>query len=220
MTAILGAAFLSGTVLAAGQGIAHSTDHGHEHSHAHEHDHQHGQDAVYRGHFDEAQVQSRELTDWEGDWQSVYPLLKDGTLAPVMAHKAKKGEKTAEQYAEYYEIGYRTDVERIVIKEGRVTFYRDGGALSGHYVDDGHEILTYKAGNRGVRYIFRKASGDSEAPAYIQFSDHAIAPTDAGHFHLYWGDDRARLLDEVTNWPTYYPSVLSGGEILEEMLAH
>jgi zinc transport system substrate-binding protein len=63
-------------------------------------------------------------------------------------------------------------------------------------------------------------SGDATAPAYVQFSDHAIAPRKAGHFHLYWGEDRTALLSELTNWPTYYPAILSPEAIVHEMLAH
>lgn len=32
--------------------------------------------------------------------------------------------------------------------------------------------------------------------------------------------DRAALLEEVTNWPTYYPAALTADEIVAEMLAH
>jgi zinc transport system substrate-binding protein len=71
-----------------------------------------------------------------------------------------------------------------------------------------------------VRFIFKKSGGDEKAPAFVQFSDHAIAPQVADHFHLYWGDDRALLLEELTNWPTYYPSALSARDVVEEMLAH
>ena len=85
---------------------------------------------------------------------------------------------------------------------------------------DGHEILTYEKGNRGVRYIFRKSAGDDAAPQFIQFSDHKIAPDKADHYHIYWGNDRATLLKEVTNWPTYYPAGLTGEQIVEELLAH
>jgi len=28
------------------------------------------------------------------------------------------------------------------------------------------------------------------------------------------------VLTELTNWPTYYPAALSGGDIVHEMLAH
>jgi zinc transport system substrate-binding protein len=191
---------------------------------AHDHDHAHemteAEQQIYNGYFEDAQIQSRPLADWQGDWQSVYPLLIDGTLDPVMAKKAEGGDQTAEEYKAYYKIGYETDVNRIVIEGDQVTFHRKDGAVTGTYADDGYEILTYEKGNRGVRYIFGKVSGDDEAPAFIQFSDHAIAPNKAGHYHLYWGDDRSALLSELTNWPTYYPSSLTAGDVLQEMLAH
>ncbi|TIU09386.1 MAG: ZinT family metal-binding protein, partial [Mesorhizobium sp.] len=101
-----------------------------------------------------------------------------------------------------------------------VKFFKDGKPLEARYASDGYEILTYEKGNRGVRFIFKKTEGDAATPQYIQFSDHKIAPEAAGHYHLYWGKDRAALLDEVTNWPTYYPSSLSADEIVREMMAH
>lgn len=190
-------------------------------SSAHKHTHTHGEKgAVYKGYFKDSDVKPRLLSDWEGDWQSVYPYLVDGTLDQVMTKKAKQGEKTAAEYRAYYDVGYKTDVDRIVIDGKRVTFYRGNQSVSGHYQADGHEILTYKKGNRGVRFIFQKIEGDSSAPDFIQFSDHIIAPTRADHYHLYWGNDRAALLNEVTNWPTYYPAGLSGKQIVDEMLAH
>ncbi|MCQ0970812.1 metal-binding protein ZinT [Paracoccus sp. TK19116] len=200
---------------------AHSHDH--DHDHAHSHDHAHGSDAdrtAAKGYFEDDEVAMRPLSDWEGDWQSVYPYLMAGDLNPVMEHKAETGDKTAEEYRAYYETGYQTDVDRITIEGDTVTFYRDGTPAQGRYADDGYEILTYDKGNRGVRFIFAKTEGDAEAPAFIQFSDHIIAPQKADHYHLYWGDDRAALLEELTNWPTYYPSSLSKDEIVAEMTAH
>lgn len=201
---------------------AESHDHAHDHADAqnHDHTHAHGDDDIYRGYFDDAQIANRALSDWEGDWQSVYPLLGDGTLDPVMQHKAEHGDKSAEEYRAYYETGYATDVDRILIVGNEVTFFGPEGSVSGSYADDGYEVLTYAKGNRGVRFIFRKEAGDAAAPAYIQFSDHIIAPQKAGHYHLYWGEDRAALLEEVTNWPTYYPASLTGNEVAAEMMAH
>ena len=201
---------------------APASAHGHDHAHEHSHDAKSASDAksVYKGYFEDSQIRDRTLADWQGDWQSVYPYLTDGTLDPVMTHKAEKGDKTAQEYRAYYDIGYRTDVNRIVIKGEQVSFHRGEAVVSGEYANDGRETLTYKKGNRGVRYIFRKVSGDAGAPQFIQFSDHAIAPLKAGHYHLYWGEDRAALLNEITNWPTYYPSALDGAQIVAEMLAH
>ena len=43
-------------------------------------------------------LKDRELSDYEGDWQSVYPLLKDGTLDEVFKHKAEDGKMSAKEY--------------------------------------------------------------------------------------------------------------------------
>lgn len=53
-------------------------------------------------------------------------------------------------------------------------------------------MLTYAKGNCGFRIIFEKAEGGN----------------------------RAAMLQELTNWPTYYPSYLSKDEIVDEMLTH
>lgn len=187
-------------------------------SQAHAHDH--ASDDVYKGIFEDSQIEARTLADWQGDWQTVYPYLVDGTLDPVMEEKAEHGDKTAEEYRAYYKTGYQTDVDRIVIDGDKVVFHEGGKPLQATYADDGHEILTYRAGNRGVRYIFTKTEGDEAAPQFIQFSDHRIAPAASDHYHLYWGTDRAQLLEEVTNWPTYYPAGLDGDEIVSRMMAH
>lgn len=184
------------------------------------HDHAHTHSAVSKGYFEDHQVQPRALGDWEGEWQSVYAYLQDGTLDPVMAHKAEHGDKSAAEYRAYYDTGYKTDITHITIEGAQVTFTSGTGAASGQYQPDGHEVLTYAKGNRGVRYVFRKVSGDKAAPGFIQFSDHIIAPQKADHFHLYWGDDRQALLAQLQNWPTYYPASLSGPQIADEMMAH
>ncbi|WP_114389898.1 ZinT family metal-binding protein [Notoacmeibacter marinus] len=187
---------------------------------SHAHGEKSAEKSVYKGYFENSQIKSRTLADWQGDWQSVYPYLEDGTLEPVWAHKAESGDKTAEEYKAYYTTGYRTDVDRIVIDGDRITFHKGAEAATGLYEEDGYEILNYEKGNRGVRFIFKKVDGDDSAPEIIQFSDHQIAPGKAGHYHLYWGDDREALLSELTNWPTYYPSSLNGEQIVEEMTAH
>ncbi|UOY90056.1 metal-binding protein ZinT [Bacillus glycinifermentans] len=200
-----------------------SESHTHVHEHAHDHDHAHDEktEKIYEGYFKDSQVKDRSLSDWEGDWQSVYPFLQDGTLDEVFSYKADhEGDMTAKEYKEYYKKGYKTDVDRILIQQDTVTFFKNGKEYSGGYAYDGYEILTYDAGNRGVRYIFKLAKEAEGLPQYIQFSDHSIFPNKAGHYHLYWGDDREALLDEVKNWPTYYPSEMDGHDIAHEMMVH
>lgn len=196
-----------------------------DHNHDHDHDHSHGEmtekdQQIYKGYFEDSDIEDRPLSNWAGDWQSVYPYLLDGTLDAVFEHKAESGDMTAEEYKDYYTIGYMTDVDRIEINADIVTFHKGDTSVAGRYKYDGYEILTYEKGNRGVRYIYKQMSEDSEAPAYMQFSDHIIQDKVSHHYHIYFGDDRAALLEELENWPTYYHSDLTGEQIAEEMIAH
>lgn len=177
---------------------------------------------IYSGFFYNTEVEDRPLSDWAGDWQSVYPYLESGALDEVFEAKADKSDSmNAEEYKEYYTEGYITDVDRMVIDEDSFTFYQeDGTEMTADYDYDGFEILTYEKGNRGVRFVFNKVDGSEDMPEYIQFSDHDISSQKAHHYHLYWGDDRAELLEEMDHWPTYYPSDLDEEGIVRDMLAH
>ena len=142
---------------------SHTHENEHDHSHNHSHAHDKATERIYEGYFEDNQVKDRPLSDWTGDWQSVYPYLQDGTLDEVFAYKAKhKGKMSAKEYKEYYNEGYQTDVNRIVIQGDTVTFYKNKEEYSGKYIYDGYKILTYDAGNRGVRYIFKLAEKQKE----------------------------------------------------------
>ena len=100
-------------------------------------------------------------------------------------------------------------------------FYQKGSSKKYTYKYVGKHILTYKKGNRGVRYLFEARESDAGDFKYVQFSDHEITPVKAAHFHIFHGGkSQEALYDELENWPTYYPSNLSGLEVAQEMLAH
>ncbi|HBL4712671.1 TPA: metal-binding protein ZinT, partial [Escherichia coli] len=174
------------------------------------------------GVFDDANVQNRTLSDWDGVWQSVYPLLQSGKLDPVFQKKADADKtKTFAEIKDYYHKGYATDIEMIGIEDGIVEFHRNNETTSCKYDYDGYKILTYKSGKKGVRYLFECKDPKSKAPKYIQFSDHIIAPRKSSHFHIFMGNDSQQsLLNEMENWPTYYPYQLSSEEVVEEMMSH
>lgn len=191
-----------------------------------EDDHDHVEEkekTVYNGYFEDDAVQDRPLSDWAGEWRSVYPLLENGTLDQVFDYKAKQSDsKTAEEYKEYYTVGYQTDVKEINITDDSMEFiFDDGTSVKSNYRYAGKEILNYEAGNRGVRFLFEATDAESGAFKYVQFSDHSIEPTKSYHYHIYFGNEsQEALIDEVDNWPTYYPADLSDQEIAQEMLAH
>lgn len=177
---------------------------------------------VYNGYFEDSAVKDRTLSDYAGNWQSVYPYLVDGTLDQVWDYKAKlKGGMTAEEYKAYYDTGYKTDVDHINITDKTMEFVVGDKSYKYTYKYVGYKILTYKKGNRGVRFLFEATDADAGDYKYVQFSDHNIAPVKTGHFHIYFGgESQEKLLEELENWPTYYPDGLTGLEIGQEMLAH
>ena len=177
---------------------------------------------IYNGYFKDSQVKDRKLSDYSGEWQSVYPLLGKGTLDQVFDYKAKlKKDKTAAEYKEYYKTGYKTDVDEIKITGKQMDFIVNGKHHKYTYKYAGYEILTYEKGNRGVRFTFETDDPNAGNYKYVQFSDHGIAPEKAAHFHIYFGGESQKALyEELDNWPTYYPVNMTGQEIAQEMLAH
>ena len=177
--------------------------------------------------FEESAVRDRPtFADWKGDWQSGYPYVLDGTLDEVFEHKAEHdGEKTADYYRKYYTDGYKTDYSRLVLddKGNTITYYAAGKEVAKVKYDyKGYVILTYDDGSKGVRYQFEAAGETNGAPKYIQFSDHCYKPTEGlEHFHLYNGNEGFEpMLENLTNWPTFYPASMSGADITASMIGH
>lgn len=203
------------SLLLSGQAMAH----GH---HAHGPALSQTEQKAAEGEFDDKDVKDRPLSDWDGVWESVYPLLKQGKLDAVFAQKAQKdGHKTPEQIKAYYRKGYATQIERLGIEDGVIEFHRGDSVASCRYSYAGHKILTYASGKKGVRYLFECPDTNSQAPKYVQFSDHIIAPRRSSHFHLFSSNlSQQALLEEMDNWPTYYPWQLTQEQVVDEMLHH
>lgn len=177
---------------------------------------------VYNGYFEDSDIKDRSLSDYVGEWQSVYPYLENGTLDQVFDYKAKlTGKMTAAEYKEYYTKGYKTDISNINITDKTMEFVVNGQKKKFTYKYVGKHTLTYSKGNRGVRFMFEATDADAGEYKYVQFSDHNIAPTKAEHFHIFYGgESQEALFDQLENWPTYYPTKLTGQEIAQEMLSH
>ena len=176
---------------------------------------------ISQGEFTDQQVAARPLSDWDGVWQSVYPLLQKGALTPVFEAKAAAQHTSAAEIRHYYQTGYQTDIESIEIENDKVEFIRGKEKSACHYQNAGYKILTYPSGKRGVRYLFECRDPASHAPRYLQFSDHRIAPHHSDHFHIFLGNDsQEALLKEMHHWPTYFPYQMMDKEIIDDMLHH
>jgi len=204
-----------GALLLSGQALAHAHhDHGQPMTEAEKN--------AEKGLFDDSAVKDRALEDWDGVWSSVYPLLLAGDLDPVFKKKAESDKnKTLDEVKAYYRKGYMTDVEMIGIENGVMEFHQGGTVSACHYDYSGYKILHYASGKKGVRYLFECKEANSSAPKYVQFSDHTIAPRKSAHFHIFMGNtSQEALLEEMDNWPTYYPYQLTTAQVVDEMLHH
>jgi len=174
------------------------------------------------GIFNDRQVKDRSLADWDGVWQSVYPYLLNGDLDPVFRKKAEQDKgQSAEAVKAYYRKGYATDVESIGIENNIMEFHLGNKVTSCKYDYAGYKILTYASGKKGVRYLFECKEAGSQAPKYVQFSDHGIIPRQSAHYHIFMGNSsQEALLKEMDNWPTYYPFQLTSAQVVDEMLHH
>lgn len=208
-------AFSASTLLASFNVLAHGS---------HDHSHPQSEKALQasKGIFDDADVKDRKLSDWDGIWESVNPLLLNGKLDPVLEKKAKTNkDKSVEEYRAYYKKGYATDVNNIGIENNVIEFNQNGQLSACEYHYSGFKILHYASGKKGVRYLFECQDAASKAPKFIQFSDHIIEPQVSAHFHLYMGNEsQEKLLQEMDNWPTYYPYSLNDKQVVDEMLHH
>lgn len=184
------------------------------------HSHHHATKAS-EGIFEDNEVKERSISDWQGSWKSIYPYLVDGSLDEVFKEKAKTGDKTVDEYKKYYESGYKSNVDSIDIYANKIAYFIDGEWQEAEYESAGYQILTYESGKKGVRYLFTSKTEETQAPKYVQFSDHLIEPHKSGHFHIYMGNEsHEALLTEMTNWPTFFPSKMSKKEIIHDMLYH
>lgn len=179
----------------------------------HEHDHGHNTD------FEDSDVKDRTLAEFDGSWQSTYPLLLDGSLDEVWEYKAENDDTmTVDDYKKKYTTAYDTDVVTINIKAPEIEYVTADKTIKADYDYSGYYIRTKDDGSRQVRYKFEKKSGDDDAAKYIVFSDHNIEPSEPEHFHLYSGNDGFdTLVEEGEHFPTYYPTSLSAEDIVDEM---
>ncbi|MDR2178477.1 MAG: zinc ABC transporter substrate-binding protein, partial [Treponema sp.] len=174
--------------------------------------------------FTRADIKDRALTDWAGDWQSVYPHLLDGTLDPVWEHRAEEGDKTVRELFEENKAHYVTDVDRITITADSMSFYRNGVPVTARYDYRGSAVTDTGDGDLWVRYKFEAAGNPPEgAPRYVMFSDHLHAPAKSEHFHVYASNnsfDELMADTDPVNYPTYYPAAMTKGDIVAEMIGH
>ena len=185
----------------------------------HEHDHDHSKEVST---FEDDEVQDRPLSDWEGDWQSAYPLVLDGSLNEAWEHKSEDGSMTAEEYKGYYTKGYKSDYNAISIHDDHIKFTdKDGKETESDYKYTGYYIQNWSTGTKAAMYRFEAVDKESGAPVYIEFNDHIIEPEKAEHFHIRMSNESYdAIVDPEGNWPTFFDAALTPDEVCDEVIGH
>ncbi len=166
-------------------------------------------------------TEDRTLSDYEGEWQSLYPFMDEKFKTETVSYMAEaEGFDDENEAWDFFYKGNETDVRYVNIKGNTIEFVKeDGTKETGTYEYDGFYSDCW--GETSIRYQFKNTDKNSNAPAYVQFDDHLNYPSKAEHFHLYCGDDAKAMLDIKYNWPTYYPAdIQSEDDMIHEFLKH
>lgn len=108
---------------------------------------------IYNGYFKDTQVKTENYLIMLVIG-SPFISVNKWYLRSGFDYKAKlKKDKTAEQYKEYYETGYKTDVDEIKITDNQIDFIVNGKHHKYTYKYAGYRFDLQK-GNRGVRFTF------------------------------------------------------------------
>ena len=165
--------------------------------------------------------EDRTLSDYEGEWQSLYPFMDEKFKKETVSYMAEaEGFDDEKEAWDFFYKGNETDIRYVNIKGSKIEFVKeDGTKETGTYAYDGFYSDCW--GETSIRYQFKNTDKNSNAPAYVQFDDHLNYPSKAEHFHLYCGDDAKAMLDIKYNWPTYYPAdIQSEDDMIHEFLKH
>lgn len=182
-----------------------------EHSHEHSHEEIHEKD-----------IEDRTLSDFSGEWNSLYPVLVSGKLDSLLEKMAKEyvNAVTKEQLFEKYKTSWACEADKIIINGDNITYVTsDGKTMTAKYTYAGFSLQRDDDGDiTSVRYQFETAS--AKAPKYIQFSDHGYRPGKAEHFHAFFGNDGFDALSVSKEMPSFVEASLTLDEIVEGLDEH
>ncbi len=173
--------------------IVEGMEHEHEHEHDHdEHGHEH-HDAHEHSHASEIQagdIKDRSLSEFNGEWQSLYPMLISGKLDEYVEHQAKEKGKSEKEMQKEIEAKWNCGAKLVKIDGNKITLtYDNGKSVSGSYKYAGYAVKKNDEGKiTNVRYKFE--TSDKNAPKYVMFNDHGFEPAkEVAHFHFYFGNN-------------------------------
>lgn len=219
------------------EGMEHKHDYGHdEHDHdhdAHEHEHGHDHDAHEHEHeahehshdhdeeITEADIKPREVSEFAGEWQSLYPVLMTGALDEYVEFQAEKKSISVKDSRAEIEAKWNCGIKTIKIKGDEITLIYDNGKIeSGSYKYAGFATKKNDQGKiSSIRHKFSLVKGNG--PKYVMLNDHGHEPVKSvEHFHIYFGNNNFDELVTTKSNPFFVDSKLDAKGCLANVMGH
>ena len=184
-------------------------------SHEHEHGHDHNEEIT------EKDIKPRKLSEFNGEWKSLYPVLLTGALDEYVEAQAEKKSISVKDSRKEIEAKWNCGVKEVTIKGDKITFVYDNGKKETEsYSYSGFVPVKNDEGKiSGVRYKFT-AKG-SKAPKYVMLNDHGHEPADSvEHFHIYFGNKSFDDLMASKINPFFVGKKLTAKQCLESVMGH
>ena len=197
---------------------AHEHEHGHDHEHGHEaHEHSHDHDEE----ITEADIKPRSVSEFAGEWQSLYPVLMTGALDEYVEFQAEKKSISVKDSRAEIEAKWNCGIKTIKIKGDEITLIYDNGKKeSGSYKYAGFATKKNDQGKiSSIRHKFSLVKGNS--PKYVMLNDHGHEPVKSvEHFHIYFGNNNFDELVTTKSNPFFVDSKLDAKGCLANVMGH
>lgn len=168
----------------------------HNHNHNHDHDHEHE---------DQEAREDVMLSDWDGDWNSVYAYKDDPEVLESFEKEAKEAGKDTKEFLDEKLENRKFDFGGMVVDNDKITFYQgkvDGDKVAAEANYKFVEAAPMQHGGATMYwYVFETDSKD--LPKYMVIMD-VHGEESMAHFHMRLGDDKEKLIDGEDHWyPTF-----------------
>ena len=216
------------------EGMEHEHHHGHDHDddeHGHDdhdgdHHDDHGGDHHEHGHdhdeeITEADIKPRSVSEFAGEWQSLYPVLMTGALDEYVEFQAEKKSISVKDSRAEIEAKWNCRIKTIKIKGDEITLIYDNGKKeSGSYKYAGFATKKNDQGKiSSIRHKFSLVKGNG--PKYVMLNDHGYKPVKSvEHFHIYFGNNNFDELLTTKSNPFFVDSKLDAKGCLANVMGH
>lgn len=170
-----------------------------------------------------ADIRDRSLSEFNGSWKSLYPMLTAGELDAFCAYKADTDDDdstTQQTMLDKYTANWNCDVVAMSVNGDEISFeFADGKTASARYEYAGYTPILNEDGTvKRVRFQFTTDS--SEAPKNVQFNDHGYKPGQPEHFHIYYGNESFEELMNSSGNPYFVPADMTAAGIIQQLVGH